>query len=111
MTRAMFFLLVALTLTAPCGFCQVVGLTHGQPPHLPAPYIKPIVANLSRVSVSPGFKPQAGPSAFLTGFDSDAHGKSVNGPPVGVAVAKDGSLLVSDDGGRDIWRVSESQKV
>jgi glucose/arabinose dehydrogenase len=40
---------------------------------------------------------------FLTGFTSD--GKAW-GRPVGVAVAADGSLLVSDDGARVIWRVS-----
>jgi glucose/arabinose dehydrogenase len=41
---------------------------------------------------------------FLTGFvisDSDVWGR-----PVGVAVAQDGSLLVSEDGNGSIWRVS-----
>jgi glucose/arabinose dehydrogenase len=41
---------------------------------------------------------------FLTGFvtpEGEAWGR-----PVGVAVAADGSLLVSDDGGDVIWRVS-----
>jgi glucose/arabinose dehydrogenase len=40
---------------------------------------------------------------FMTGFvtpDGDVWGR-----PVGVAVAKDGSLLVSDDGGKVVWRV------
>jgi len=40
---------------------------------------------------------------FLTGFTTD--GKAW-GRPVGVAVAADGSMLVSDDGARVIWRVS-----
>lgn len=43
---------------------------------------------------------------FMTGFvtaDGDVWGR-----PVGVAVAPDGSLLVSDDGGNCIWRVSYS---
>jgi glucose/arabinose dehydrogenase len=41
---------------------------------------------------------------FLTGFVlPDGH---VWGRPVGVAVAPDGSLLVSDDGSNSIWRVS-----
>jgi glucose/arabinose dehydrogenase len=40
---------------------------------------------------------------FLTGFVRD-DGK-VWGRPVGVAVAKDGSLFVSDDGTRSIWHV------
>jgi glucose/arabinose dehydrogenase len=41
---------------------------------------------------------------FLTGFvtaDGDVWGR-----PVGVAVAPDGALLVTDDGGNCIWRVS-----
>ena len=41
---------------------------------------------------------------FLTGFVlPDGH---VWGRPVGVTVAPDGSLLVSDDGSNSIWRVS-----
>jgi glucose/arabinose dehydrogenase len=40
---------------------------------------------------------------FLTGFVTDKG--EVWGRPVGVAVAADGSLLVSDDGGNVIWRV------
>ena len=41
---------------------------------------------------------------FLTGFVTP-EGK-VWGRPVGVTVAQDGSLLVSDDGSRCVWRVS-----
>ena len=41
---------------------------------------------------------------FLTGFVT-ADGE-VWGRPVGVAVAGDGALLVSDDGSSTIWRVS-----
>jgi glucose/arabinose dehydrogenase len=41
---------------------------------------------------------------FLTGFV--VNDNSVWGRPVGVAVAKDGSLLVTDDGSRSIWRVT-----
>ena len=41
---------------------------------------------------------------FLTGFVTP-EGK-VWGRPVGVTVAKDGSLLVSDDGSNTVWRVS-----
>jgi glucose/arabinose dehydrogenase len=40
---------------------------------------------------------------FLTGFVR-SDGK-VWGRPVGVAVAKDGSLFVSDDGTKSVWRV------
>jgi glucose/arabinose dehydrogenase len=45
---------------------------------------------------------------FLTGFVVDDH--SVWGRPVGVAVAHDGALLVSDDGGNMIWRVAYAKK-
>ncbi len=41
---------------------------------------------------------------FLTGFVIDD--KSVWGRPVGVTVAKDGALLVSEDAGGTIWRVT-----
>jgi len=41
---------------------------------------------------------------FLTGFVTPEG--EVWGRPVGVAVAPDGSLLVTDDGGNCIWRVS-----
>jgi glucose/arabinose dehydrogenase len=45
---------------------------------------------------------------FLTGFVTE-DGK-VWGRPVGVTVAADGALLVTDDGSRSIWRVSYSAK-
>lgn len=51
----------------------------------------------------------APPTPFLTGFMTDPNSRTVNGRPVGVAVAQDGSLLVSDDGGNVIWRVSKSK--
>ena len=41
---------------------------------------------------------------FVTGFVTP-DGK-VWGRPVGIAVAKDGSLLISEDGDKTIWRVS-----
>lgn len=41
---------------------------------------------------------------FVTGFVLP--GGKVWGRPVGVAVAKDGSLMVTDDGSNSIWRVS-----
>jgi glucose/arabinose dehydrogenase len=45
---------------------------------------------------------------FLTGFVlPDGH---VWGRPVGITVASDGSLLVSDDGSNTIWRVSYTGK-
>ena len=45
---------------------------------------------------------------FLTGFVT-AEGK-VWGRPVGIAVAKDGSILVTDEGSKSIWRVSYAGK-
>jgi glucose/arabinose dehydrogenase len=45
---------------------------------------------------------------FLTGFVT-ADGQ-MWGRPVGVAVAKDGSMLVTDDGSKSIWRVSYAGK-
>jgi glucose/arabinose dehydrogenase len=44
---------------------------------------------------------------FVTGFVTP-DGK-VWGRPVGITVAKDGSLLISEDGDRTIWRVSYSR--
>ena len=41
---------------------------------------------------------------FLTGFVVD--GRSVWGRPVGVAVAHDGALLVTEDGNGTVWRVA-----
>ena len=41
---------------------------------------------------------------FLTGFVTEQG--DVWGRPVGVAVARDGSLFVSDDEGELVWRVS-----
>jgi glucose/arabinose dehydrogenase/mono/diheme cytochrome c family protein len=45
---------------------------------------------------------------FMTGFVVD--NGHVWGRPVGVTVALDGSLLVTDDGSKSIWRVSYSGK-
>jgi glucose/arabinose dehydrogenase len=41
---------------------------------------------------------------FLIGFVADD--ASVWGRPVDVAVARDGALLITDDGGGAIWRVA-----
>jgi glucose/arabinose dehydrogenase len=53
-------------------------------------------------------KPIGGPQPFLTGLVPDPAKPEVYGRPVGVAVAADGSLLVSDDGAKVIWRVAFS---
>jgi glucose/arabinose dehydrogenase len=49
----------------------------------------------------------AGPTEpFLTGFIADYDQGTVHGRPVGLAELPDGSLLVSDDAGNVVWRVS-----
>lgn len=51
-------------------------------------------------------KPTGKMEDFLTGFVADAEASKVYGRPVGVTVLADGSLLVADDDGNTIWRVS-----
>jgi glucose/arabinose dehydrogenase len=51
-------------------------------------------------------KPSADPVPFMTGLVPDPTKPDVLGRPVGVAVAPDGSLLVSDDGAGVIYRIS-----
>ncbi|MEQ7874669.1 sorbosone dehydrogenase family protein [Sphingomonas sp. ASV193] len=50
--------------------------------------------------------PAAKPIPVLTGFRVD---NSAYGRPVGLAVAKDGSLLVADDVGNKVWRLSAAK--
>lgn len=53
-------------------------------------------------------QPSGPPTPFLTGFAPDPNLRVVEGRPVGVVVTLDGSLLVSDDGGRVVWKVSKT---
>ena len=54
-------------------------------------------------------KPTGEYEDFMTGFVvSD---KQVWGRPVGVAVARDGSLFVTEDGNGTIWRISRTRSV
>ena len=46
------------------------------------------------------------PQPFLSGFVPDESRKEVYGRVVGVAQAIDGSLFISDDGSKVVWRVS-----
>lgn len=55
-------------------------------------------------------KPEGGYENFLAGWVPDETGAEVWGRPVGVEVIRDGSLLVVDDGGRKIWRVTYGKK-
>jgi glucose/arabinose dehydrogenase len=45
---------------------------------------------------------------FMTGFVIDEH--KVWGRPVGVAVAHDGSLIVTEDANSTLWRISYRRK-
>jgi len=54
-------------------------------------------------------KPSSDPVPFMTGLVPDPAGPDVLGRPVGVAVAPDGSLLVSDDGAGVIYRISAAK--
>jgi glucose/arabinose dehydrogenase len=51
-----------------------------------------------------GGQPSGAPVDILTGFLS-GEGKAM-GRPVGVQIARDGALLVADDVGNIVWRVS-----
>lgn len=53
-----------------------------------------------------GGKPSGKPEDFLTGFMIDPSQKEVWGRPVGLLQLTDGSLLVSDDGGNKLWRIT-----
>jgi glucose/arabinose dehydrogenase len=51
-------------------------------------------------------QPSGDPQPFLTGLVPDPTKGDVNGRPVGVTTAPDGSLLVSDDGAQVVYRIS-----
>lgn len=51
-------------------------------------------------------KPTGKPQDFLTGFIAEENGTDVYGRPVGVAVTPQGDVLVNDDSGNVIWKVS-----
>jgi glucose/arabinose dehydrogenase len=53
-----------------------------------------------------GGRPAGPPVDVLTGFLS---GDKALGRPVGVEIARDGALLVADDVGNKIWRVSAAR--
>ncbi len=55
-------------------------------------------------------KPEGGYENFLMGWVPDDTGQGVWGRPVGVTMIRDGSLLVVDDGGKKVWRVTYTGK-
>jgi glucose/arabinose dehydrogenase len=48
-------------------------------------------------------QPTGAPVDFVTGFLKDDHAR---GRPVGVAIDKSGALLIADDVGNTVWRVT-----
>ncbi|QGK76782.1 sorbosone dehydrogenase family protein [Flavobacterium sp. SLB02] len=54
-------------------------------------------------------KPSGKPEDFLTGFISNEQKAEVYGRPVAVTVTPDGSLLVNDDSGNTIWKVTANK--
>jgi glucose/arabinose dehydrogenase len=57
-----------------------------------------------------GERPRGGYDDFVTGWMLDELSRDVWGRPVGLLVAKDGALLVADDGANLVWRVSHSAR-
>ncbi len=55
-------------------------------------------------------RPTQGPKDFLSGWMLGEDQREVWGRPVGILQLPDGSLLVSDDGGKKIWRVRYTGK-
>jgi glucose/arabinose dehydrogenase len=55
-----------------------------------------------------GGRPAGGPVAVLTGFVNDQG--QAQGRPVGVAIDRAGALLVADDVGNRVWRVSAADR-
>jgi glucose/arabinose dehydrogenase len=55
-------------------------------------------------------KPTGPPRDFMTGWMTSPDSPEVWGRPVGVMEMTDGSLLVSDDGGKKVWRISYKGK-
>lgn len=54
-------------------------------------------------------KPSGKPEDFLTGFIANEEKAEVYGRPVAVTVMNDGSLLINDDSGNTIWRVTANK--
>jgi len=58
-----------------------------------------------------GGRPAGGYEDFVTGFRQPGSSPAkVYGRPAGLAVARDGSLLIADDAGKTVWRVAYTGK-
>ena len=54
-------------------------------------------------------KPSGKPEDFLTGFVANEEKAEVYGRPVAITVMNDGSLLVNDDSGNTVWKVTANK--
>ena len=54
-------------------------------------------------------KPAGPMQDFLTGFIADEKSSKVYGRPVGVVFTQNGELLVTDDAGKTIWRITKNK--
>jgi len=63
-----------------------------------------------RIPFNPDGTPKGGYEDFLWGWLIDPQGPTTWGRPVGLLVASDGSLLVTDEMGEIVWRVSYSDQ-
>jgi len=54
-------------------------------------------------------KPTGPMQEFLTGFIADEKSSKVYGRPVGVVFTQNGALLVTDDAGKTIWRITKNK--
>jgi glucose/arabinose dehydrogenase len=54
-------------------------------------------------------KPAGPVEDFMTGWMLSPDSREVWGRPTGILELRDGSLLVSDDGGNRIWQISYKQ--
>src|SRR5579884_4012523 len=90
-------LFVLTLLAAPISFGQVVHVTHGQPPTLPKPFTKPIVANPPEGRPTPGFMPKA-----LPGFQVSLFAKGFREPRY-LAIAPNGDVFLADTSGGRVY--------
>jgi glucose/arabinose dehydrogenase len=86
--------------------------------HGSGPFDNPTGYKVVRVRFENG-KPTDGYEDFMTGFSDGGNFSATKkgvitinvwGTPAGLAVAKDGSLLIADDKGRTVWRVAYGRK-
>jgi glucose/arabinose dehydrogenase len=54
-------------------------------------------------------KPSGPPQDFLTGFIANEEKATAYGRPVDITVMNDGSLLVNDDAGNTLWKVTANK--